>query len=641
MGRIRGPKIGERSVIGALLIVIVGVVAGAVFPPQRHPVAKRGAVRRSEHQGLSSMPLAARGLVSAALGAADPAYRVRGRGRLHALNPSQRSRLSFARSGVLVSTDGSRLSLALAAIGYGHWLYRAAGALPRASANRVRYERGAISEWYVNGPLGLEQGFTVEHRSGRVVREPLTLLLALGGNLRPALSPGGRGVAFSDANGRAVLRYGGLSATDASGRALQTWLSLRKASLLVRVDLQNVHYPVRIDPFIQSAELTASDGAAGDELGGSVAVSGSTIVAGAPQHAVAGHAAQGAVYVFSKPASGGWKNATQTAELTASDGAADDELGYSVGFSGSTIVAGAPGAHAVAGQGGKGAVYAFSAPASGWRNATQSAELTASDGTTGDELGSSVAISGSTIAAGAPEHAVAGNGGQGAVYVFSASASGRWQNSTQRAELTASDGAISDELGESVGVSSSTIAAGAGGHTVTGHNGQGAVYVYSQPSSGWKSAAQTAELTASDGSAGDRLGDSVAISGTTIAAGSMLHTVRTNSQQGAVYVFSAPAAGWSNATQTAELTASDGAPGDGLGYSTALSGSTIVVGAYGHAGEAGDQQGALYLFLQPTSGWKSGTQSTELSASDAAAGDELGYSVAISDTWSPRARRSG
>ena len=390
---------------------------------------------------------------------------------------------------------------------------------------------------------------------------------------------------------------------------------------------------MRIDPFIQSAELFTSDGAAGDELGDSVAVSGSTIAAGAPQHTVAGHAAQGAVYVFSKPASGGWKNATQTAELTASDGAADDELGYSVGFSGSTIVAGAPGVHAVTGQGGKGAVYVFSTPASGvWKNTTQTAELTASDGATGDELGNSVAISGSTIAAGAPEHAVAGNGGQGAVYVFSAPASGVWKNTTQTAELTASDGAASDELGGSVAVSGSTIAAGAGGHTVADHDGQGAVYVYSEPASGWKSAAQTAELTASDGAPGDRLGDSVAISGSTIAAGSMLHAVRTNSQQGAVYVFSAPAVGWSDANQTAELTASNGAPGDGLGYSTAFSGSTIVAGAYGAAREAGDQQGALYLFSQPASRWKSSTQTGELSASDAASGDELGYSVAIFDT---------
>ena len=629
-----GAKTDKRAVIAVLFMVMPLAAGGAVFLVHHHPGARRGrGAGRSVPKGLANLPFGAQGPVSAGLGADDPAYLVHGRGRLHALNPSQRSRVSFARSGVLVNTGGSRLSLALAAIGYGPRLRGVAGALPQATTNRVRYERGPVSEWYANGPLGLEQGFTIEHRLDWEVRGPLTLSLTLAGDLRPVLSRGGRELAFRAADGRTVLRYGGLSATDAQGRELQAYLSLRGPSLMIRVNVHGARYPVRIDPFIQSAELIASDGAAGDELGDSVAVSGSTIVAGAPQHTVAGHSDQGAVYVFSVPAGGGWKNATQTAELTASDGAAGDQLGYSVAFSGSTIVAGAPGARAVTGLGGEGAVYVFSAPTSGvWKNTTQTAELTASDGAAADELGSSVAISDSTIAASAPEHTVAGNGGQGAVYVFSASVSGRWQNSTQRAELTASDGAASDELGGSVAISGSTIAAAAGGHTVAGHDGQGAVYAYSQPASGWKSAAQTAELTASDGAPGDGLGDSVAISGSTIAAGSMLHAVRTSSQQGAVYVFSAPAAGWSNATQTAELTASNGAPGDGLGYSTAFSGSTIVAGAYGAAGEAGDQQGALYLFSQPASGWKSSTQTGELSASDAASGDELGYSVAIFDT---------
>ena len=426
-----------------------------------------------------------------------------------------------------------------------------------------------------------------------------------------------------------MLRYGELVATDARGRALHTWLSLRGTSLLVRVDARGAGYPLRIDPFIQNAELTASDGTAGDELGYSVAVSGSTIAAGAPEHPVAGHSGQGAVYVFSAPA--GSKTATQAAELTASDGAAGDELGYSLAFSGSTIVAGAPGARAPAGQGGQGAVYVFSQPAGGWKTTTQSAELTASDGAAGDELGDSVAVSGLAIAAGAPEHPVAGHGGLGAVYVFVAPASG-WKTTTQTAELTASDGATSDELGYSVAISGATIAAGASGHAIAGQGGQGAVYVFSAPASGaWQNAIQAAELSASDGAAGDRLGDSVAVWGSTIAAGSMLHAVGANGEQGAVYIFSAPASGgWKTTTQTAELTASDGAAGDGLGYSVAISGATIAAGAYNHAGGAGSEQGAVYLFSQPASGWKTTTQTGELTASDGAAGDELGYSVAIS-----------
>ena len=83
-----------------------------------------------------------------------------------------------------------------------------------------------------------------------------------------------------------------------------------------------------MDPVIEQAQLTASDGAAGDSLGLSVAISasGNTIVAAAGAATVNGNPGQGAVYVFTRPA-GGWQDATQAAKLTASDGAAFDNLG--------------------------------------------------------------------------------------------------------------------------------------------------------------------------------------------------------------------------------------------------------------------------------------------------------------------------
>ena len=158
------------------------------------------------------------------------------------------------------------------------------------------------------------------------------------------------------------------------------------------------------------------------------------------------------------------------------------------------------------------------------------------------------------------------------------------------------------------------------------------MYVFSEPAyGGWRTATQSAELTASDGAAGDRLGDSVAVSGRTVAAGSMLHAIGANSEQGAVYVFAAPASGgWRNATETAELTASNGAAGDALGYSVALSGASLVAGAYNHAVGSAGNPGAVYVFAQPASGkWKNATQSVELTASNGADGDEVGYSVAI------------
>ncbi|MGO9754539.1 MAG: FG-GAP repeat protein [Solirubrobacteraceae bacterium] len=113
---------------------------------------------------------------------------------------------------------------------------------------------------------------------------------------------------------------------------------------MVEVDDRDARYPVRVDPLLaQSGELISSDGTAGGGFGGAVAVSGDTVVVGAKQQTVGSNILQGAVYVFVQPAAGWSALGTQSAELTASDGLANDELGSSVAVSGTTIVAGTPG----------------------------------------------------------------------------------------------------------------------------------------------------------------------------------------------------------------------------------------------------------------------------------------------------------
>lgn len=160
---------------------------------------------------------------------------------------------------------------------------------------------------------------------------------------------------------------------------------------------------ISVDPILQLARLTASDGGRSDEVGNAVAVSadGSTVVAAAWAATISGKVGQGALYVFERPA-GGWANGTQAAKLTTSDGAAQDTLGYSVAVSsdGSTVVAGAIFATEVSNQNGPGAAYVFVRPASGWTNATETARLTASDRVSGNNFGIAVAMSGdgSTVA---------------------------------------------------------------------------------------------------------------------------------------------------------------------------------------------------------------------------------------------------
>lgn len=573
--------------------------------------------------GTSSgrLPAGARGAVSAALGHDDPAYSVVG---MRAGNAVQRLSMSFSRVGVRLSSGATDVRLALEAYGRGSTLRRVAPVAPRARANRVDYRHAGIDEWYANGPLGLEQGFDVGSRP-RGGDGTLTLSLALSGDVHARLQAGG--VLLSGPND--TLRYAGLRATDAHGHTLRSWLELARGRLLIRVDDRGATYPLRIDPFLQQAELSAEHGAEGDELGWSVAVSENTIVAGAPFHKVGTHERQGAVYVFTKPASG-WVNATQTAELTASDGEEGDRLGSSVAISGDTIVAGAP-FHKVEANTEQGAVYVFTKPASGWANAIQTAKLTAAEGEDGQGLGWSVAASGETVVAGAPGTEEFIENQPGAAYVFTKPATG-WAHATQTAELTAAEGRDEAAFGTSVALSENTIAVGA---VNAGEHEEGAAYVYTKPVSGWATATQTAELIASNGAPGDELGRSVATSGETVVAGAPRHKVVENARQGAVYVYAMPATGWVNAPQTAVLTASDGLAEDSLGGSVAISGDTIVAGAIGHpahpgAGEGAElEAGAAYVFAEPASGWTNASQSGELDATEGIRGSLLGFSVAI------------
>jgi hypothetical protein len=572
------------------------------------------------------LPVAARGPVSAGLGAVEPGYRVRRvRGGFSAWSGAQRLQARFGSGGVSVGSNGWRFGLRLVGVGVGSSVRSVPVVAPTARGNRVAYSRGGVSEWYANGPSGLEQGFTIARPPARA-SGALTLSMSLSGDLRAALSGGG--LLLSD-GGRAVLAYRDLVASDARGRALRSWLELRGGRLEIRVQAGGAVFPVRIDPLLQLAKLTASDGAARDGLGGSVAVSadGSTVVAGAP----GANSSAGAAYMFVRPA-GGWASGTQTAKLTASglsgQGNQFPKLGTSVAVSadGSTVLAGAPGANFF-----QGVVEVFVRPGGGWASGTQTAELTASDGVSGDELGSSVAVSadGSTAVAGASASFLP----KGAVYAFVRPAGG-WASGTETAKLTASDGTA---LGSSVAVSAdgSTVVAGGPGATVGANSFQGAAYVFVRSVGGWASGTETARLTASDGASGDGLGDSVAVSadGSTLVAGAGFATVGANLIQGAVYVFVRPAGGWASGTQTAKLTASDGATQDELGFSgvaVSAAGSTVLAGTGGSDTNPSMGRGAVYVFVRPSSGWASGTETAKLTASDGVARDHLGDSVAVS-----------
>lgn len=350
----------------------------------------------------------------------------------------------------------------------------------------------------------------------------------------------------------------------------------------------------------QEAKLLASDGTAYDLFGFAVAISGRTALVGAYQHD-AHSADSGAVYVIQN-IGGVW---TQTAEVSPSDAAPGDYFGGSVALSGDVAVIGAPGDDDHGS--GSGSAYVFQNLGGAW---TQIAKLTAPDGVAGDYFGVSVGVSGETAVIGAygdDDHGTY----TGSVYVFQR-LNGTW---TQTARLVASDAAIADFFGKSVSVSGDTIVVGAPRDDDRDVD-SGSAYVFQQAGGVWT---QMDKLIASDGSAYDYFGGSVAISGDTIVVGAENH----RDVRGAAYIFERVGDTW---TQSAALTAVNGAPNSHFGNSVAVSGCTAIVAEDEHYNQW-SETGSMHIYQKLNGIW---VEISEAFASDGATFDRFGCSVGVS-----------
>jgi hypothetical protein len=340
-------------------------------------------------------------------------------------------------------------------------------------------------------------------------------------------------------------------------------------------------------PVHQRLEVPTHPLTAGSEFSLGNAISGSTVVLGAPGVA----SGAGAVYVYEKSGSK-WSPLTT---ITASDAAAGANFGISVGISGTTIIVGAQGAN-----GARGSVYFFSLNV-GKRKATQIAEYKSPGSPHYGQLGWSVAISGTTAVAGAPNVA-------GAVEWFTVSG-GKW---VAKGSFAAPDTAANDGFGVQVAMGSPTsIFVIAQGHNAS----TGELYVFDRTGRGW---VKTAEMKGADSVAGDLFGSGgVSVSGANVLVGDPYF----NAGAGASYVFTISKGKWK---QTAELHASVRITGDHFGFG-AISGSTIVIGADKHNA----LQGAAYLFTRSGTKW---TQKALFTGSHSVAGDVFGRTVSLSGT---------
>jgi len=142
-----------------------------------------------------------------------------------------------------------------------------------------------LEEWYVNDTRGLEHGYIVHQRPAGD-SDTLRFELKVRGELKPQIDAGGKDVRFVDAQGNAALTYSGLKVWEADGVMLAAAFEpLQLGSnygLALAVDTSGARYPITVDPLAQQAYLKASNTDAGDDFGRSVAISGDTVVVGAP-----------------------------------------------------------------------------------------------------------------------------------------------------------------------------------------------------------------------------------------------------------------------------------------------------------------------------------------------------------------------
>ena len=154
--------------------------------------------------------------------------------------------------------------------------------------------------------------------------------------------------------------------------------------------------------------------------------------------------------------------------------------------------------------------------------------------------------------------------------------------------------------------------------------------MFLQPSAGWADATETAKLTASDGAGEDYFGRSVSVDEDTVVVGAWGDD-DNGPDSGSAYVFVKPSTGWASASESAKLTASDGAGNDWFGISVSVEGDIVVVGAWGDddSGGRSARSGSAYVFVEPAAGWAAATEAAKLTASDGAGSDYFGWSVSV------------
>ncbi len=353
----------------------------------------------------------------------------------------------------------------------------------------------------------------------------------------------------------------------------------------------------------ETVRLAPDDLVAGDLFGRAVALDGDVALVGMSGDGGGPWSSGSArVYRFDGLA---W---SAEAELISSEPKKNDQFGISVALDGDLAIVGAYEADP-SGLQGAGAAFVFRYDGTTWN---LEAQLVAppNEAEAYDWFGRSVAVEGDLVVVGAFGEDDFGSA-SGAAHVFRRSG-GAWSH---EAKLTASNGAPGDNFGLSIDLSAGRVIVGAWSHDGTDYD-VGAAYIFEDAGSGWQ---QSAMLTASDGTADDEFGLSVALDGSTALVGAY-NDDDSALFAGSAYVFRFDGAVWS---EEAKLTPSAPVVAEFFGFSVSLDSGTALIGA----NQFISGPGRAYVFRWENGSWH---ERARLVASDAEGGDAFGWSVALS-----------
>jgi hypothetical protein len=310
-----------------------------------------------------------------------------------------------------------------------------------------------------------------------------------------------------------------------------------------------------------------------------------------------------------------------TVQISGSDLQANDFFGNSVAINTGKLIVVGNSSDDLGSYANAGSAYIFSGRGNQY---TQILKITGTNLLANDSFGTSVDVSpnGSIIFIGASGKDLGSSTNVGSVYSFTGSISNRFW--AQNVMITGSDGASNDAFGTCLQASelANVLAVGAPKKTNGSYTAAGAAYIFTGSNANW---AQVIKITGNDLQANNNFGTSIGLSNnaTQIIVGSPNNNIGTYNNVGSVYIFTGD--GISNWRQAAKITGSDAETNDNFGYSVSMNSNctVIAIGATGKNSSAGN----VYIFTgNGTTSW---AQKQKISASDAAAGDNFGFSVKI------------